>query len=138
MHIHIDLGAIFSWLFRRRKKDKVEHTVIEGNDVSSTPAEQVAGNTQEVAKERPVVTAADALDFYEQIGAFEELNVQDEALKQKLCNDLAAIMNEMEQTEQAAQDAFIRVLNQNGLNANLRLANMFASSYMESYVYNEE
>ena len=140
MHIHINLGAIISGicsLFRRKKKDKVEHTMVEGNEVVTSTIE---GETpvQETPREKVVLTTADTLDLFEQIGALEDLNIQDEALKQKLCLEMADILNENEQNEQSAQDAFIRVFRQNGINVGLNMASMFASAYMDCYVYCEE
>lgn len=146
MHIHINLGAIISGicsLFRRKKKDQVEHTMVEGNqtitntfnDGQEQTMEQPTGQT---TAEKVVLTTADTLDLFEQIGALEDLNIQDEVLKQKLCLEMADILNENEQNEQSAQDAFIRVFRQNGINVSLNMASMFASAYMDCYVYCEE
>ena len=56
--------------------------------------------------------------------------------KEKICEEMATVLSETEQDQQSAQDAFIRVFHQNGINVNLQMANLFASAYMESYVYN--
>lgn len=137
MHIHINLGAIISGicsLFRRKKKDQVGHTMIEGNEVVTNNFED--GQDQQVVAKKVVLTWEDAFNLIEQTGAFEQLNVKDENLEQKICEEMATVLSETEQDQQSAQDAFIRVFHQNGINVNLQMANLFASAYMESYVYN--
>lgn len=114
--MRIDLGGIarlFSWLFNRKKKEE-----------------------QEV--EWQPITGEDVLNCCEQSGMFEELNVSDETVINKVCNDVADIFNSGKKSQAELKDAVIKGFAQNSYDVSDKKAKLFVECYIDSYLISHE
>ncbi|MBR4999005.1 MAG: hypothetical protein IKY10_03910 [Clostridia bacterium] len=108
--MNIDLGRIFSWLFKRKKKGEIQN--IEWQQLTNDAV----------------------LNCCEQIGVFEGLNIEDENLVNKICEDVARLFNNGEKSEESLKNAFIQGFSNNSFNVGIKKADMFVDCYIESYI----
>ena len=102
-----NLGGIFS--FFKRKNQEVNH------------------NWEELHSD-------DVLNCCEQIGVFEELEIEDEDTINNVCSSVAEIFNSAEKSNEALKRAFSQGFNNHGLNVNDKQANLFVSTYIDCYM----
>ncbi|MBE7076061.1 MAG: hypothetical protein E7375_03235 [Clostridiales bacterium] len=79
--------------------------------------------------------ADDVLNCCEQCGAFEALDIADTDLIQKICEDVASLFNSAEKSKETLENSFIQGFENNGFTPSAKIASMFISCYLESYVY---
>lgn len=116
--MQINLGDIFSW-FRRKKKNNNEKLN--------------RSNTNAVHLEE--ITADAVNNCCEQIGIFEDMNIQDNNLINKICEDVANIFNSNEKSIESLKSAFNEGFKKNSFLVNSEMSNSFVDCYLSSYVY---
>lgn len=79
----------------------------------------------------------DVLNCCEQVGAFEELNIEDSATINKVCEDIARLFNDTTKSFESLKNSFIKGFEMNSFHISVTTASTFASAYMDSYIYNE-
>ena len=109
--MNIDLGKIFSWLFKRNKKDETNKDI-----------------------EWQQLTNDAVLNCCEQIGAFEDLDIKDEIIVNKICEDIVNLFNSGEKSEISLKNSFIQGFRNNSYNVSNEKSNLFVDCYIESYI----
>ena len=122
MSIRINLGGLFSLLFGRKKKNK---------DVVSTTAE-----SQEAVVNWEPMTADAVLNCCEQIGAFEEMNLNEgDAVINAICESVSKIFNEKTKNAESLKAAFKQGFAEHGFTVSDKQTSTFVDCYLSSYVY---
>lgn len=109
--MNIDLGRIFSWLFKRKKKDE---------------------NSENI--EWKQLTNDAVLNCCEQIGAFEDLNIEDETIINKICEEIARLFNNSEKSEMSLKNSFIQGFSNNSFSVGNEKSDLFVDCYIDSYI----
>ncbi|MBO5884869.1 MAG: hypothetical protein J6Q51_03635 [Clostridia bacterium] len=112
--------GILSWLFGRKQETVETHTYYQNQETNHTWPE--------------TFVADDVLNCCEQIGAFEDFGIEDEALINKICEEVAQLFTSQTKTADNLKQSFIQAFSQNGLNVTQSKANLFVSCYVDSYI----
>lgn len=112
--------GILSWLFGRKQQEQ--------------PAQQSYQEEQRAWPE--TFEADDVLNCCEQIGAFEDLGITNEALINQICQSVADSFNAKEKTFKNLEASFLEGFSANGMQATQNKAKLFASCYIDSYINN--
>ena len=108
----INLNRLFS-LFKRKKKLTGENMSLESFSLS-----------------RDMV-----INCCEQMGAFENLNIEEENLINQISDEIVRLFNSGERSKESLKEAFIQGFKNCSFDVKSRSADLFVDCYMESYVY---
>lgn len=106
-------GGLFSRLFGGKKREPVTNEI----------------NWPEIAPD-------DVLNCCEQVGAFDEVHVEDSATINKVCQDIARIFNSAPKSNESLRQAFVNGFKASLLYVSENTAWAFVSAYIESYINN--
>ena len=91
-------------------------------------------NKQEVNYNWEELHLDDVLNCCEQIGVFEELDIEDETIINSVCASVAEIFNSTEKSNETLKSAFFQGFSNNGLNVSDKQATLFVSTYIDCYM----
>lgn len=120
--MNIDLGKIFSFLFKRKKKNEESKEEVKKNELVAHWED---------------MTADAVLNCCEQIGVFEDLKLTESNIINKICEDIANVFNAGEKKEERLPTSFIKGFNDNSFYVKDDMASVFVDCYLEVYVYGE-
>ncbi|MGN0960896.1 MAG: hypothetical protein ACI4PF_01705 [Christensenellales bacterium] len=114
--MQINLGNIFSWFGKKKKNNR-----------------DLASNSNEINLEDITLDAVQ--NCCEQMGIFEDLNIKDDDLIIKICEDVTNVFNSNEKSIESLKFAFAEGFKNNSFIVNPQMENSFVDCYFSSYIY---
>ena len=105
------MGGLIDLLFRRGKRSETNQNIVW-----------------------PEITSDAVLNCCEQIGAFEDCNIEDEVVMNKICDEVANIFNSGEKSRITLKNALTQGFNNNSFKVSNQKAELFACCYIDSYI----
>lgn len=93
-----------------------------------------SGHDNEVVQKD--LTSDDVRDVAEQVGLFEQINLNDQSIINDFCGKVALRFNASNRTTNDLNEILVETLKEEGASADQNAVNLFIESFKEGYLYN--